>query len=489
MEPSKAQISEQWVRGTVDQRRARFRHGPAPKSNGAFTYQIEGEQEACSINENQIVTVLQTDPKQGDELTLFHVDAAPDAANGDFEVQSRLHSVTIANIPDTLIRSFSPGPSPWWKLAQNSDALHIIVSAGSGRGHAEACYHNLVEPFFHAMFCRFSIHWTTSPESIITWAKKIFLPAAEAGIEKLIVLISGDGGVVDLINGLIPPGESIASMRERNPDFIPPKLALLPLGTGNALAHSSSVTADRTMGMATLARGNPQRLPVFSTHFNPPARFISSKSSEKENVGGTAGTQDVGTEICHGAVVFSWGLHAALVADSDAPEYRELGSERFQKAAKENLFPADGSQSHAYTGQVSMLTQDVARDKHFLEPIPRSTHSYVLVTLCSQLENGFRISPDSKPLDGQLRIVHFGSKKGEDVMKIMQLAYDGGKHVQDPEVGYKAINGLKLTFEEEEERWRRICVDGKIFVCPRGASVDVLEEEASVLDMIYLDKQ
>ena len=489
METSEEQASEQWVRGVVNNRQAQFRYAPAPKSQGVFTYQWDGEQKVYFIDEDRIVIIVPADSETEGEFRLFYVETTSEAVIGDLEVQSKLRSISAANVPAALIRNFAAGSSPWWKVAQKSDALHIIVSGGSGHGHAESCYQNLVEPFFGAMSCEFSTHQTTSADSISTWAKNIFLPAAEAGTEKLIVLISGDGGVVDLANGLIPPGETIAGIRERNPDFTPPKLALLPFGTGNALAHSSRITADQTMGMATLARGSPRQLPVFAAHFNPPARFISFEPNGEETVDSKAHTRDRDTEICHGAVVLSWGLHAALVADSDTPEYRKLGSERFQKAAKENLFPSDGSDPHAYRGKVYLSNRNVARDGHSPDLVPRSTHSYVLVTLCSQLEKGFCISPESKPLDGQLRVIHFGSKKGEDVMKIMQLAYDSGKHVHDPDVGYEPIKGLKLIFEEENERWRRICVDGKIFECARGASVDVLEEDTTVLEMIYLDKQ
>ena len=119
--------------------------------------------------------------------------------------------------------------------------------------------------------------------------------------------------------------------------------------------------------------------------------------------------------------------------------------------------------------------------------VDRTEHSYVLATLVSHLEKGFQISPSSQPLDGKLRLLHFGPMNGDEVMKIMTGAYQGGKHTEDPRVGYETIDGLRVEFDEQDARWRRICVDGKIVRVEQGGWVEVRSGAGkSVVDLIAL---
>lgn len=163
------------------------------------------------------------------------------------------------------------------------------------------------------------------------------------------------------------------------------------------------------------------------------------------------------------------------MADSDTAAFREKGIERFKLAAKANLEP----EPHGYKGVVSTLQGE--------RWVPRSAdggHFYTLATMVSNLEETFCISPDSKPLAGGLYVVHFPVLPAAEVMLIMGAAYHGGKHVQDSRVLYEKLVGLKVEVEEEEERWRRVCVDGAIVALPKGGWVELRETEG-VVDVVY----
>ncbi|KAK3076147.1 hypothetical protein LTS18_013802, partial [Coniosporium uncinatum] len=199
--------------------------------------------------------------------------------------------------------------------------------------------------------------------------RDFFLPRANAGITQRIILLSGDGGIVDAVNVL---------MFSRSSSYAPPIISLLPFGTGNALAHSSGITQDSTFGLSTLARGKPQRLPLLKATFSPGARLLEDEGTTAETLPHSMssttpeGRQTIVPSI-YGAVVASWGLHAALVADSDTSEYRKHGVERFQMAAKENLYPPNGSLPHEYRATVSVLRTPAANaGEEVWEPIPRS---------------------------------------------------------------------------------------------------------------------
>lgn len=108
--------------------------------------------------------------------------------------------------------------------------------------------------------------------------------------------------------------------------------------------------------------------------------------------------------------------------------------------------------------------------------VQHSHFAYIVCTLVSNLERTFTISPDSKPFDHRLRIVHFDIVEDEDgaaINRIMELAYEGGRHVELSGVTYEEIESCRIDFEEEEEYWRRVCVDGLIVKVERGGWMKV----------------
>ncbi|OQO10835.1 hypothetical protein B0A48_04136 [Cryoendolithus antarcticus] len=345
--------------------------------------------------------------------------------------------------------------------------VHVIVSTGSGTGEAKAFWENELQSRMGPE--HYSLHTTDSDIAILKLVESTIGPATLI-TPQYVFLLSGDGGVVDLVNGLLAQARS----PQTGEHYHRPRLILFPLGTGNALAQSAGITREKALDLFT--HGVPDPIPVFQVTFSHNAKLLVDEGREEREIPLVNGTPTV-----YGVVVCSWGLHAGLVADSDTAEYRKLGAERFKLAAKENLFPSDGSEAHHYMGTVRILR---AGETDWVE-VPRTEHAYVLATTCSHLEQGFNISPASRPLDGKLRLVHFGALGGKDVMEIMGAAYQGGKHVDDPRVGYEEIDGLRIEFAEEDARWRRVCVDGKIIRVEKGGWVEVKMGPKAVLNLVH----
>lgn len=353
---------------------------------------------------------------------------------------------------------------------------HIIISTGSGHQKAAHFFENVISPTLDALDPSQSItkHTTESESSVLELTRDVFFPAANTGTTLLIILLSGDGGIVDLVNGF--------SSQPRSPSYTAPQIILLPLGTANALYHSINAASTRnTWGISALSSTTTKPLPLFTATFSPGAKLLVDEARKEEGLP----RNERGEGVLHGAVVCSWGMHASLVADSDTAAYRKHGAERFGMAAKEALYPADKSPPHAYKGRVSVLNSSGK-----WTTLPEQEHMYVLCTLVSRLESTFCISPSSKPLDGSMHLVHFGPVDGDEAMRIMGLAYQGGKHVGDGKVRYESIEGLRVEFEEGEGRWRRVCVDGKIVRVEEGGWVEVRkgDGEGSVLDVVVADE-
>lgn len=109
---------------------------------------------------------------------------------------------------------------------------------------------------------------------------------------------------------------------------------------------------------------------------------------------------------------------------------------------------------------------------------------YVLAAMVSNLERTFTISPAARPLHRALHLVYFGPVGGRRTMEIMKAAYDGGKHVALPEVGYEEVSGLRVTLLEDDARWRKVCVDGTIVEVPRGGNMTVSSMDTSLFDVV-----
>ncbi len=354
--------------------------------------------------------------------------------------------------------------------------IHVIVSAKSGLCKAKLFCDEIVRPVFAACDLKneedYVVQETKSVRSVTDFARTVLLPRANKGQPQTVLLLSGDGAIVDIVNELLSSSQSDV--------YVKPVIGLVAMGTGNALAHSTGLTNDDTMGFASFLRGTPYILPTFTATFSAGSEFVVDEGRRAEPL-----PQPKGSElgVIYGAVVCSWALHAALVADSDTSEYRKHGSDRFLMAAKELLSPSDGSQPHRFKGTITLIQKD-EKGKEVRTPLDRQEHMYILATLVSNLEQTFTISPSSRPLDGQLRLVHFGPLSGDEVMRIMKLAYQGGGHVKEDVVAYEDIDGLRIDFDEPDGRWRRVCVDGKIVRVGEGGWVEVRREERDVWDIV-----
>ena len=287
--------------------------------------------------------------------------------------------------------------------------LHVIISTRSGTGLGEVFFEDVVYPCLAALGLdsAYETHKTSSEKTVTELAESIFLPQAKSGVRQTVIVLAGDGAVVDLVNVF----QSWLN-NEDEATFVKPTIALIPMGTGNALANSAGVNSDATHGLRHLLRGSPQEIPTFQAIFSPGSELLIDEG-RKVALLAKDGKSENG--VIYGAVVCSWGLHASLVGDSDTTEYRKHGSDRFAMAAKELLSPSDGSASHAYRGKVT----PILGKGNGSDPLPEQQHMYVLATMVSNLEQNFKISPHSRPLDGQMRLLYFSPMSEERVMKIM----------------------------------------------------------------------
>ncbi|KAI6251369.1 hypothetical protein HI914_00925 [Erysiphe necator] len=203
--------------------------------------------------------------------------------------------------------------------------VHVIISVTSGIGLAAQYYTEVILPLLNALGVACKAFYTTDCDSL----KKI-----APTLSGTVILLSGDGGVSDIINYT----KSHLT------------IVLFPMGSGNAIYNSYIKD-----GLYTLLRGSSKPLPNFRAKFKQ--AFL--KGSQIESM--------------LGAVIISYGFHATLVEESE--KYRHHGEKRFLNVAEELL-----KNPQKYVGSVN----------------GEEMKGYAAATLVKKLDKDYMISPENE---------------------------------------------------------------------------------------------
>ncbi|ELR03095.1 hypothetical protein VC83_03452 [Pseudogymnoascus destructans] len=456
---------------TVNAEPAEFTYG-----NNALTWAkapgtVSSVEDKGTILESDVLAIIATSTTPPAH-TVYTIPAVSSPENTALPVPDvQLHQTTLLGAPPSFITPhLLSSPTP--HLSLPAEDIHVVISSKSGTAKAAAFFESVLAPALKVLGLgenEYQVVHTTSHETITELAEGTLREKAAKGVRQTVILLSGDGGVVELLNGLV--GAEVSSTYTR------PAIALFPFGTGNALFHSTHRLPTPPLSplhhaLTTLLLPTSRPLPHFRASF--------SSASLLTNEGRTA-TPLPNNEL-HGCIVASYGFHSTLVADSDTAELREFGDKRFGIVAQELL-----GAPHRYKAGLTITSRGKER------VVERERHAYILCTLVSNLEKTFTISPATTPLDEVMRVVHFDSGSGEEIMGVMAGAYSGGKHVNrnDGLVGYEEVEVLKIDFKEasvegNEGKWLRVCVDGLIVRVDSGGwmKVEKVGKGGEVLDIV-----
>jgi diacylglycerol kinase family enzyme len=316
------------------------------------------------------------------------------------------------------------------------------VNSGTGRNEGKSIYNSVLSPLFKVFSLNHSYFATTSPSSIANLAKNL-----QPGVEHTVIFISGDTSINEFVNNL-PKQSQDATKSVVN-------IFPIPAGTGNALALSLNLT-DITTSIRKLFSSTPHDLNLYQATL--PVGSYYCRDDEKNPI----------EDPINFLVVFSWGFHASLVADSDNPELRKFGLDRFQIAAKNNL-----SRDQIYPGSYKI------DDKVY-----QGDFSYWVLTPSNRFEPKFVILPKGNILEANLYIISFNT--GTDIMEVMTQVYDNGAHINNPKVTYEKVeHSITLNTTTKNYLQRRFCIDGAILALPDSDEQQIID--INVLGNIYND--
>lgn len=450
-------------------------HGPREPID--LEYADDLEDQVGKLKEESIIFVLKQADSSESGYVVFSLTDETEQSNG------KLSCLLAPSLPDQILQKHLLPKIPDHLRCDAAHPVTVVVSTHSGLCRAGEFYKGVVQPLLAAVGLAprtsekdgYEVIVTKNENTIKALGKRLWeeSTATDISTKKTIVLLSGDGGVVDLLNA----SDDHSIDPDSFPDSPRPTIVLFPMGTGNALFHSlhkplyTPSSSHHVVALRTLFQGVPAPLPIFQASFSQGARLISY-SDPKPEPSGEAEEHSRSVTRLLGAIVASYGFHASLVWESDTPAYRKHGDKRFGMAAAELL-----KLGHGYEADVRIRRDrgaDAWETPSFTEEGRRV--GYALATLVSNLEKTFTISPASRPLDGKLRLVGFGDVDGEKTMDVMKAAYSEGAHVgmkwtgedgKEEGVGYDEVTEVRVVVREENARWRKVCVDGTIVEVPQ----------------------
>lgn len=341
----------------------------------------------------------------------------------------------VTRLPINAGPANSPSKTTPELLPRHLANIIIIDSTNSGTKTSSSWYFSVLKLLFDALGLSHVYVSTTSADTISKHAKSFTSPST-------VIFLSGDTSIHEFVNNLQPVAN--------NQQLI---IGVIPTGTGNALSAS---IGHQGIGHAIsrLILGAAEPLASYSVRMPQNSYFYQSRPLERV------------PPILQSLVVTSWAFHASIVADSDTPEYRKLGRQRFSEAANDNI-----ARDQLYRGQILNDQGDAI--------IPITDHSYLLFTLLTNLESTFRISPAGKPPSAKdLYMVEMPHVSGPEILEVMMKVYDNAKHVDDDRVNYKKLSGpIKIRIlpqKEDTDITRRFCIDGRIVVAEPSPGDDIV---------------
>jgi hypothetical protein len=157
------------------------------------------------INNQSIIVITKTSsPNPGLTPPGYAITAvAPDTLPG-------ISKVLISQIPEFLEQShFLSQLPPHLRLPPKD--IHVVISTKSGAEQAVAVFDNVLKPVLNTVGlgeASYQVLRTESSDTVKEFAGGRLTGRANEGVAQTVVLLSGDGGVVDIVNGVMNLGDT-----------------------------------------------------------------------------------------------------------------------------------------------------------------------------------------------------------------------------------------------------------------------------------------
>ncbi|CAO3595203.1 unnamed protein product [Absidia cylindrospora] len=348
--------------------------------------------------------------------------------------------------------------------------LKVLINPFGGQGKAKEIYDTQVRPIFEAAKCSMDVQYTEYQGHAMDVAKQVDLQAYDA-----MVMVSGDGVIHEVINGLLSRPDARQVMRQLS-------LGVIPGGTGNALSIcmlGEQRGFDPIYAAVQVIKGRPLALDICSVAYDDHCYY----SFLSQNYGITS-YADLGTEhlrwMGDGRTVL--GLLKEIMSGTT---YGMEAAVDIAMTSKETI------QRHYDTAHDSATWVEVNENDDAMtipaltDPVPEEWTkidgkiSFFLASKTPYLARGMLSHPCALPNDGLLDLLLVRGAHGF----LKQLAVfdkvDKGAHLDSKIVEYYKIRAFRLTPKPNPGQDAFVAIDGEhaplkpfqVQVHPRLASV------------------
>ncbi|KAL2871996.1 putative sphingosine kinase (SphK) [Aspergillus lucknowensis] len=336
--------------------------------------------------------------------------------------------------------------------AQRYKRLKVLINPFGGKGTAARLYRTYAEPVFAAAHCQLDVQETTHGGHATEIAERIDIDAYDA-----IVCCSGDGLPYEVFNGLAKKPNAREALAKL-------AVAMLPCGSGNAMAWNLCGTGSVSVAALTIVKGLRMPMDLMSVTQGS-SRTLSFLSQSF----GIVAESDLGTDNLRwmGAHRFTYGflvrlMHRAVypcdLAIKVAVNDKATIKSHYDTYANSNV-PTRSIEDNAEQGlpklEYGTILDELPRD---WEVIPGETIGNFFAGNMAIVSKDTPFFPASVPHDGLMDIVTVdGTTSRAKILKMMSAVPEGA-FFDMPEVVIRKALAYRLTPREKEGY---ISVDGE----------------------------
>lgn len=163
----------------------------------------DGIPKTGGFSSTSILTLIKR-PESEPRYTIYSTSIPPNSDPAAAVPDIKLCITKVTNPPaDFIARHQFQGLPQYLRLLPED--IHIIISSKSGVGKADSFFEETVKPLLDGAcldhHC-YQVLQTEDHGSVYNFAQKKLKDKACKGVQQTVILLSGDGGVSDLLNGL-----------------------------------------------------------------------------------------------------------------------------------------------------------------------------------------------------------------------------------------------------------------------------------------------
>lgn len=158
-----------------------------------------------AILESDVLVIIPTSSTPP-AYTVYTVLAISSPENTALPVPDvKLHETELSDPPEAFVSKHLLSKSTP-HLSLPAEDIHVVISSKSGTGKAAGFFESVLQPALKVLGLGeggYQVVRTTSHETITELAEGKLRGKASKGVRQTVILLSGDGGVVELLNGLV----------------------------------------------------------------------------------------------------------------------------------------------------------------------------------------------------------------------------------------------------------------------------------------------